>query len=393
MIRGPPPSEPAATPGQPQATPKRPQSDSKAAGATRKRLWRLFPGAGECGLQVYAEPESERLLPCANGPSSIGWRLFSALSAFGTGEASAASRRSGGRLQLSPSKIGFSWPSVSGPGPREPQTFYRGQFPRTSTPVAGDSLQFPLATQTTVQNDLPAGFELGGLGINPGSGGCVTITGNSFSLPDGGTLTLESGAATISANFTLGGELCGRKSGMHLTVSGILSESIPGNGWLDVNGGGTLVVSGSADSYTGGTEIDNGSHLTLAGGDNRLPAAGDITLYGGVVNLGGFGRTTTGTLWFQNDSASDPNTVQDGTLVLDNSTTEQGINACYGSGTVSATSTSKVAKPPSNRRFPELLIDDRRRCELHALQSFPARRKHHLRWPELHRRHVCRHGV
>ena len=111
---------------------------------------------------------------------------------------------------------------------------------------------------------------------------------------------------------------------------------MPGNGWLDVDGGGTLVVSGGANSYTGGTEIDNGSHLTLAGGDNRLPAAGDITLYGGVVDLGGFSQTTTGTLWFQNDSASDPNTVQDGTLVLDNSTTEQGINACYGSGTVSA---------------------------------------------------------
>ena len=188
-----------------------------------------------------------------------------------------------------------------------------------------------------MQNDLPAGFELGGIGINPGSGGCVTITGNSFSLPDGGTLTLDSGAATISANITLGGELCAVVNpGCALTVSGILSESIPGNGWLDVNGGGTLVVSGSANSYTGGTEIDNGSHLTLAGGDNRLPAAGDITLYGGVVDLGGFSQTTTGTLWFQNDSASDPNTVQDGTLVLDNSTTEQGINACYGSGTVSA---------------------------------------------------------
>ena len=103
-----------------------------------------------------------------------------------------------------------------------------------------------------------------------------------------------------------------------------------------MDGGGTLVVSGGANSYTGGTEIDNGSHLTLAGGDNRLPAAGDITLYGGVVDLGGFSQTTTGTLRFQNDSASDPNTVQDGTLVLDNSTTEQGINACYGSGTVSA---------------------------------------------------------
>ena len=74
--------------------------------------------------------------------------------------------------------------------------------------MAGDSLDFPSATLIAVQNDLPAGFELGGIDISPGSGGCVTITGNSFALPDGGALTLESGAATISANITLGGELC-----------------------------------------------------------------------------------------------------------------------------------------------------------------------------------------
>ena len=210
-----------------------------------------------------------------------------------------------------------------------------GNYQGDIAPVVGDSLQFSSATQTTVQNDLPAGFELGGIEINPGSGGCVTITGNSFSLANGGTLTLESGSATISANIVMGGELCAVVSpGSAMTLSGVLSESVPGNGWLDLDGGGTLVVSGSANSYTGGTEIDNGSHLTLSGGDNRLPAAGDITLYGGVVNLGGFGQTTTGTLWFQNDSASDPNTVQDGTLVLDNSSTEQGINSSGGSGAI-----------------------------------------------------------
>ena len=52
-------------------------------------------------------------------------------------------------------------------------------------PVAGDSLVFSGAAQTVLQNDLPAGTQLGGIEINPGSGGCVTITGNSFSLPDG----------------------------------------------------------------------------------------------------------------------------------------------------------------------------------------------------------------
>ena len=75
-------------------------------------------------------------------------------------------------------------------------------------PQTGDSLVFDAATPIAVQNDLPAGTQLGGIDINPGSGGCVTITGNSFALPDGGALTLESGAATISANIVMGGELC-----------------------------------------------------------------------------------------------------------------------------------------------------------------------------------------
>jgi autotransporter-associated beta strand protein len=205
-------------------------------------------------------------------------------------------------------------------------------------PVAGDVLQFLSAAQTVLQNDLPAGTQLGGIDVNPGPGGTVTITGNNFALPDGGAVTLESGSAAISANITLDGELCAVVNpGSTLTVSGVLSESTPGNGSLDLTGGGQLVLSG-ANSFTGGTEIQGASQMTLAGGDNRLAPAGDIQIEGGALDLGGYTQTIAGTVWFTDDLSfdPDPNTVQDGTLVLDNSSTEQGINGSEGSGTISA---------------------------------------------------------
>ena len=62
------------------------------------------------------------------------------------------------------------------------------------------------------------------------------------------------------------------------------------DGWLDLNGGGTLIVSGTANSYTGGTDIQGKSQITLAGGDNRLPTAGDIRIDAGTLDLGGCAR-------------------------------------------------------------------------------------------------------
>ena len=103
-----------------------------------------------------------------------------------------------------------------------------GNYQGDIAPVVGDSLQFPSATQTTVQNDLPAGFELGGIEINPGSGGCVTITGNSFSLADGGTISLDSGSVTISGKHHSGGRAVAAvvSPGRQLTLSGAMPKAL-----------------------------------------------------------------------------------------------------------------------------------------------------------------------
>ena len=78
--------------------------------------------------------------------------------------------------------------------------------------------------------------------------------------------------------------------------------------------------------------------MTLAGDDNRLAAGGDIDIDAGTLDLGGYTQTIAGTVCFTDDLSfdPDPNVVQDGTLVLDNSSTEQGINGSQGSGTISA---------------------------------------------------------
>ena len=152
-------------------------------------------------------------------------------------------------------------------------------------PQTGDSLVFDAATPIAVNNDLPAGIEADVIDINPGSGGSITITGNSFALPDGGTISLDSGSATIGVGITLeGGVSAVVNPGSALTLSGIISEGILGSGSLDLTGGGTLVLS-AANSFTGGTEIQGKSQMTLAGGDNRLAAGGDIDIDAGTLDL------------------------------------------------------------------------------------------------------------
>ena len=71
------------------------------------------------------------------------------------------------------------------------------------------------------------------------------------------------------------------------------------------------------------------------------------------MDLGGYTQTTAGTVWFTDDLsfAPDPNAVQDGTLVLDNSSTEQGINGSHGSGTVSANIVVQGSQAAEEWRF------------------------------------------
>ena len=99
-------------------------------------------------------------------------------------------------------------------------------------PQTGDSLVFDAATPIAVKNDLPAGFELDGIDINPGSGGSITITGNSFSLPDGGTSFWNPRRRSAQVSPWRGGCAQVVNPGTALTVLRHHSEGISGNGSL-----------------------------------------------------------------------------------------------------------------------------------------------------------------
>jgi hypothetical protein len=59
---------------------------------------------------------------------------------------------------------------------------------------------------------------------------------------------------------------------------------------------GEFTLSG-ANTYTGGTELRAGS-LLLRGGLNRLPTSGSVLLTGGVLDLGGYSHSTSGSVVF-----------------------------------------------------------------------------------------------
>ena len=89
--------------------------------------------------------------------------------------------------------------------------------------------------------------------------------------------------------------------------SGTVIASLAGPVALNMSGGGTLVVSNSNNSYSGGTNISGG--ILQLGAANALPAGGNITIYSnGTFDLGGVSQSTSGVVSFQGG------TVQDGTL-------------------------------------------------------------------------------
>ncbi len=71
----------------------------------------------------------------------------------------------------------------------------------------------------------------------------------------------------------------------------MLSGVMSGNYSLAKEGNGTLVLSG-ANEYTGGTFVNVGT-LSLATGNNRLSLVANITIAGGILDLGGGWQETS----------------------------------------------------------------------------------------------------
>ena len=179
-----------------------------------------------------------------------------------------------------------------------------------TAPVAGDDLKFLGTTQTATQNDFAAGTSFHSIDFASNS---FSVSGNNFTLGSGG-ITVESGvtSSSISVGIALGSSVSINVVDTTLTLSGVIS----GSNSLTKTGSGTLVLTGG-NTYTGSTTVNSGT-LGLSGGDNRLSPSSEITIAGGVLDLGGNGQSTSPVITFQGSS---PGTIQNGTLTYTGSWT------------------------------------------------------------------------
>jgi len=107
-----------------------------------------------------------------------------------------------------------------------------------------------------------------------------------LSMAAGTTLSfLNTGNFTVANPITISGDPnFAPPSGTTQTLSGVIANGIS-PGTLNVNGAGTLVLSG-ANSYSGGTAISSG---TLQVTNNNSVGTGPVTLDGGTFQSGGAG--------------------------------------------------------------------------------------------------------
>ena len=163
----------------------------------------------------------------------------------------------------------------------------------------------------------------GVLGIDGGA----TTAGLNLTGYNGNLRIGSATSGTLSGSFTPQGTYRVGGGGGTLTITGNLADVNSTPTALEMNTSGSLpagmVVLTGSNTYTGGTTVTAGT-LAISGGSNRLSTSGNITVAGGVLDLGGNGQTTSGTVSFQGG------TVQNGTLT-NNSAAYNG-----GSGTVSA---------------------------------------------------------
>ena len=179
-------------------------------------------------------------------------------------------------------------------------------------------------TAATVNLNTPVALGALVLGTSGALTGYTIAGSNSLTLTNG-SVSVSSGAHTISAPVVLAGSLAvSMTGGASLNLSGSVGESVLGSS-LSLSGGGQLILSGP-DSYSGGTTVSGG---TLQGTTTSLQGsitnnatlvfnqATDATYAGTINGTGLVGKSGSAQLTFSSiNVTSGPIAVNQGTLVL-----------------------------------------------------------------------------
>ena len=128
-------------------------------------------------------------------------------------------------------------------------------------------------------------------------------------------------------------------------------------------GAGSLTLSNTGNDYTGGTSIQGGT--IILGVANALPTAGNVTVAGGTLNLGGLSQDLSGAL------VLDSGTIANGTV------NKSGADYDLRAGTVSATLARRRRPHEDDRRHRHPLG----RGELHRRDGDPERHACNSAWP------------
>ncbi|MEY5025049.1 MAG: hypothetical protein RLZZ244_577, partial [Verrucomicrobiota bacterium] len=168
---------------------------------------------------------------------------------------------------------------------------YNTQSGTVTAVLAGPGGLTQSGTGTTTLN--AANQYSGGTTVNSGK----LLLGGSGSLASAGSLTVNGGAFDLGMNAQAVSAVVlnsgvienGTLSAGVLSVkSGTVSAALSGAGSLTKTTSGTVVLSGS-NTYLGSTNVGEG-RLVLSGANGALPAAGDLNVTGGTLDLGGRGQ-------------------------------------------------------------------------------------------------------
>jgi autotransporter-associated beta strand protein len=169
-------------------------------------------------------------------------------------------------------------------------------------------------------------LQVGASNALPTSGSITAYAGGTLDLGGNGQTT--SGTVSLQGGTVQNGTLTSAAAAFD-GQSGTVAANLAGPVALNKSSAGVLVIGSPGSSYTGGTNVLQGT-LQL-GSANALPTGGNITVYsGGTFDLGGVSQSTSGVVSIQGG------TIQDGTL--------NGTGAAFDgeSGTVTANLTGSA---------------------------------------------------